>query len=172
MRSVCRTVRRLFDTRRTAPGAASLPAARSATVAAALATALAAALLVAAPAARAQSTADTPASADAVAATVADPQVESQVQTGAYAATDDDWLAGDAKARPARALADAGQLDDQTLSRQRGGAVGMVMVAATPQLLRGNGVTLWDEIAPPVPLPIPVDASQAAQGNIASYTRR
>ncbi|ABE31919.1 hypothetical protein DR64_3190 [Paraburkholderia xenovorans LB400] len=67
-------------------------------------------------------------------------------------------------------------LDDQALSRQRGGAVGMVMVAATPQLMRGNGgggsVTLWDEIAPPPPLPIPVDAARAAQGNVASYQRK
>ncbi|MFM0038158.1 hypothetical protein [Paraburkholderia strydomiana] len=58
-------------------------------------------------------------------------------------------------------------LDDQMLSRQRGGAAGMVMVAATPQLLRGNSggrVTLWDEIAPPLPLPIPVDA--APQGAV------
>lgn len=67
-------------------------------------------------------------------------------------------------------------LDDQVLARQRGGAVGMVMVAATPQLMRGNGggagVTLWDEIAPPSPLPIPVDAARAAQGNAASYQRK
>ena len=70
-------------------------------------------------------------------------------------------------------MAGARALDDQTLSRQRGGAVGMVMVAATPQLMRGgNSVTLWDEIAPPAPLPVPVDSSQAAQGNIASYTRK
>ena len=71
------------------------------------------------------------------------------------------------------AFAGIGSLDDQTLSRQRGGAVGMVMVAATPQLMRGNNnVTLWDEIAPPAPLPIPVDATQNAQGNVASYTRK
>ena len=67
-------------------------------------------------------------------------------------------------------------LDDQMLSRQRGGAVGMVMVAATPQLMRGNSggssVTLWDEIAPPSPLPIPIDAARAAQGNVASYQRK
>jgi hypothetical protein len=70
-------------------------------------------------------------------------------------------------------MAGAHALDDQTLSYQRGGAVGMLMVAATPQLMRGgNSVTLWDEIAPPAPLPIPVDSSQAAQGNIASYTRK
>lgn len=108
---------------------------------------LAAALFAAAPAARAQS-AD-----DASAAT------ETAAGAGAFRG----WLA----------TGDAGQIDDQTLSHQRGGAVGMVMVAATPALMRGNGVTLWDEIAPPAPLPAPVDAAQqAAQGNIASYTRR
>jgi hypothetical protein len=64
-------------------------------------------------------------------------------------------------------------LDDQMLSRQRGGRAGMVMVAATPELMRGgNTVTLWDEIAPPGPLPVPVDAERAAQGNIVSYTRK
>lgn len=68
-------------------------------------------------------------------------------------------------------------LDDQVLSRQRGGVVGMVMVAATPQLMRGNAgsgnnVTLWDEIAPPSPLPIPIDAARAAQGNVANYQRK
>jgi hypothetical protein len=65
-------------------------------------------------------------------------------------------------------------LDDQVLSRQRGGKVGMVMVAATPQLMQGsNSVTLWDEIAPPAPVPaIPVDASHSTQENVASYTRR
>lgn len=70
-------------------------------------------------------------------------------------------------------IAGVGSIDDQTLSHQRGGAIGMLMVAATPQLMRGgNSVTLWDEIAPPAPLPIPVDSGQAAQGNIASYTRK
>ncbi|WP_233802651.1 hypothetical protein [Paraburkholderia sp. HP33-1] len=65
-------------------------------------------------------------------------------------------------------------LDDQILSRQRGGAVGLLMVAATPQLMQGGGnqVTLWDEIAPPSPLPVPVDAARAAQGNVATYQRK
>ena len=63
-------------------------------------------------------------------------------------------------------------LDDQMLSRQRGGAAGMVMVAATPQLTRGSSVTLWDEIAPPSPLPVPIDAARAAQGNVANYQRK
>ncbi len=62
------------------------------------------------------------------------------------------------------------------LSQQRGGFSGMLMVAATPQLMRsagngGNGVTLWDEIAPPSPLPIPVDAARSAQGNVTTYQR-
>lgn len=63
-------------------------------------------------------------------------------------------------------------LDDQVLARQRGGAAGMVMVAATPQLMRGAAVTLWDEIAPPSPLPIPIDAARTAQGNVANYQRK
>jgi hypothetical protein len=65
-------------------------------------------------------------------------------------------------------------LDDQVLSQQRGGREGMVMVAATPQLMKGgNAVTLWDEIAPPAaPLPVPVDSGRAAQGNVASYSRQ
>ena len=88
---------------------------------------------------------------------------------GTGASTDNSTFADDTVVAGAGARA----LDDQTLSRQRGGAVGMLMVAATPQLMRGGGsVTLWDEIAPPAPLPIPVDSSQAAQGNIASYTRK
>ncbi|ACC69975.1 hypothetical protein PPMP20_21240 [Paraburkholderia phymatum] len=60
-------------------------------------------------------------------------------------------------------------LDDQMLSRQRGGAADMVMVAAPPQLMHGSSVTLWDEIAPPSPLPVPIDA---AQGNVANYQRK
>ncbi|CAB3797517.1 hypothetical protein [Paraburkholderia fynbosensis] len=66
-------------------------------------------------------------------------------------------------------------LDDRMLSRQRGGAVGMVMVAATPQLLRvnsGGRVTLWDEIAPPSPLPIPVGAARSARGDVATFRRK
>jgi len=67
-------------------------------------------------------------------------------------------------------------LDDQALSRQRGGFGGMFMVAATPQLMGGlnsggNGVTLWDEIAPPSQVPVPVDVARSAQGNVTSYQR-
>jgi hypothetical protein len=67
-------------------------------------------------------------------------------------------------------------LDDQALSSQRGGFSGMLMVAATPQMMRsfnsgGNRVTLWDEIAPPSQLPVPVDVARSAQGNVTSYQR-
>jgi hypothetical protein len=92
-------------------------------------------------------------------------------------ATEIRQLAGNVLSIPADAAAvNDISLDDQMLSRQRGGAVGMLMVAATPQLMRGNGgnsnVTLWDEIAPPSPMPIPVDAARAAQGNVANYQRK
>jgi len=89
------------------------------------------------------------------------PPTQSALAAAPAPATDDTMLAG---ARP---------LDDETLSQQRGGAIGMLMVAGTAQLLHGGAsVTLWDEIAPPTPLPIPVDNSQSAQGNVASYTRK
>ncbi|NUY30474.1 hypothetical protein F0160_08075 [Paraburkholderia sp. JPY303] len=91
------------------------------------------------------------------------------------AAEDDSQLAANASnpAADAASMNDI-SLDDQVLSRQRGGAVGMLMVAATPQLMQsgGNQVTLWDEIAPPSPLPVPVDAARAAQGNVATYQRK
>lgn len=121
-------------------------------------------------------------------ATVAAPATDSGMQpatldTSASATQDNGTSGSNLSAAPLAAdpgpagdepvIAGVGSIDDQTLSHQRGGAVGMLMVAATPQLMRGgNSVTLWDEIAPPAPLPIPVDSGQAAQGNIASYTRK
>ena len=63
-------------------------------------------------------------------------------------------------------------LDDRILSRQRGSATGMVRIATTPQLMPRASVTLWDEIAPPSPLPVPIDAARAAQGNVANYQRK
>ncbi|CAD6525254.1 hypothetical protein LMG27952_01856 [Paraburkholderia hiiakae] len=156
-----------------------------------------AALLVLSPAARAQALDDAPAAPNTVVSVAnAAPDVVPATPAALVPATlvmsapaDDASATGtdstSATAASAQAPADPvasgndgafagiGSLDDQTLSRQRGGAVGMVMVAATPQLMRGNNnVTLWDEIAPPAPLPIPVDATQNAQGNIASYTRK
>ncbi|MFM0213621.1 hypothetical protein PQQ96_40255 [Paraburkholderia sediminicola] len=82
-------------------------------------------------------------------------------------------LAGNALSIPADAASVADLvLDDQALSRQRGGFSGMLMVSATPQLMHGgNGVTLWDEIAPPSQLPVPVDVARSAQGNVTSYQR-
>ncbi len=84
---------------------------------------------------------------------------------------------GDLKASPAPSSHDVATendftLDDQMLSRQRGGATGMLMVATTPRLAHGGSVTLWDEIAPPAPLPVPVDASRPVQGNVAALTRK
>ncbi|MGF6604162.1 hypothetical protein P3T23_008917 [Paraburkholderia sp. GAS448] len=63
-------------------------------------------------------------------------------------------------------------LDDQVLSTQVGGSSSMLMVAATPELMKGGAVTLWDEIAPPLPLPAPAGVAQSAQGNVASYQRK
>jgi hypothetical protein len=91
------------------------------------------------------------------------------------ATSEPDALASNTSDEPINAASMNGiALDDQVLSRQRGGALGMVMVAATPDLVRGNGnrVTLWDEIAPPAPLPVPVDAARAAQSNAVTYQRR
>ncbi|MCC8395022.1 hypothetical protein LJ656_20740 [Paraburkholderia sp. MMS20-SJTR3] len=100
----------------------------------------------------------------------------SNLPSAPVAATDDTSLLAALTPSPAVDAATVNDisLDDQVLSRQRGGAVGMVMVAATPQLRHGSGnqVTLWDEIAPPSPLPVPLDAARAAQGNVATYQRK
>ena len=116
------------------------------------------------------------ASATPAAATAPDTAVSDAADTANTAASASD-LAGDALSIPADAVAANDLvLDDQALSQQRGGFSGMLMVAATPQLMRsssngGNGVTLWDEIAPPSPLPIPVDVARSAQGNVTTYQR-
>ena len=116
------------------------------------------------------------ASTTPAAATPPDTAVSDAADTANTAASVSD-LAGDALSIPADAVAvNNPVLDDQVLSQQRGGFSGMLMVAATPQLMRGNagggnGVTLWDEIAPPSPLPIPVDVARSAQGNVTTYQR-
>jgi len=137
--------------------------------------------------------ANTPNSADAGSATLASTTPAAAASPDATA-VESSQLAGDVLSIPADAASvNDISLDDQVLSRQRGGAVGMVMVATTTQLMRGDSsgsgsgsggsssssssssghsVTLWDEIAPPSPLPIPVDAARAAQGNVASYQRK
>jgi hypothetical protein len=109
------------------------------------------------------------------AATAPDTAVSDSVDAANATAPVSD-LAGNVLSIPADALAAADPvLDDQALSQQRGGFGGLFMVAATPQLMRtsnrGNGVTLWDEIAPPSQLPIPVDVARSAQGNLTTYQR-
>lgn len=64
-------------------------------------------------------------------------------------------------------------LDDRVLAKQRGTGLGLMTVAASAQSLRGGtSVTLWDEIAPPTPVPVPVDTSHVAQSNAVSYFRK
>ncbi len=64
-------------------------------------------------------------------------------------------------------------LDDRVLAKQRGTGLGLMTVAASAQSLRsGSSVTLWDEIAPPAPAPVPVDTSHVAQSNAVSYFRK
>ncbi|CAB3643960.1 hypothetical protein LMG27174_00661 [Paraburkholderia rhynchosiae] len=62
-------------------------------------------------------------------------------------------------------------LCDQAIARRGGSAFGLVMMATPPRLTRARTatVTLWDEIAPPLPLPAPVDAAHAMQGGVVSY---
>ncbi|RKF47404.1 hypothetical protein [Paraburkholderia fungorum] len=103
--------------------------------------------------------------------------VDNKVASTNDSATSRSDLAGNALSIPAdTASVNNLVLDDQALSSQRGGFSGMLMVAATPQMMRsfnsgGNGVTLWDEIAPPSQLPVPVDVARSAQGNVTSYQR-
>ncbi|MFL9863918.1 hypothetical protein PQR67_07050 [Paraburkholderia fungorum] len=103
--------------------------------------------------------------------------IDNKVADTNDSATSRSDLTGNALSIPAEAASVTNLvLDDQALSSQRGGFSGMLMVAATPQMMRnfnsgGNGVTLWDEIAPPSQLPVPVDVARSAQGNVTSYQR-
>jgi len=64
-------------------------------------------------------------------------------------------------------------LDDRVLASQRGTGLGLMTVAASAQSLANTSfVTLWDEIAPPSPVPVPVDTSHVAQSNAVSYFRK
>lgn len=64
-------------------------------------------------------------------------------------------------------------LDDHVLARQRGTGLGLMTVAVSGPMLHGShSVTLWDEITPPSPVPVPADAAQMAQGNAVSYFRK
>ncbi len=68
---------------------------------------------------------------------------------------------------------DTAALDDRVLANQRGTGLGLMTVAAAAQA-GGNAhsVTLWDEIAPPAPAPIPADTAHVAQSNAVSYFRK
>lgn len=71
------------------------------------------------------------------------------------------------------AITGATALDDQVLARQRGTGLGLVTIAASAQPLRGaHTVTLWDEIAPPAPAPVPADTTHVAQNNAVTYFRK
>lgn len=92
-----------------------------------------------------------------------DAQGQEQAQSSDISATTND----EASAGAATAL------DDQVLASQRGTGVGLITVAASAQTLAGgSSVTLWDEIAPPAPVPVPVDTSHVAQSNSVSYFRK
>lgn len=70
-------------------------------------------------------------------------------------------------------IAGATALDDRVLARQRGTGPGLMTVAASTQALQaGHSVTLWDEIAPPAPVPVPADSAHSAQSNAVSYFRQ
>ncbi|WP_231748322.1 hypothetical protein [Burkholderia sp. ABCPW 14] len=64
-------------------------------------------------------------------------------------------------------------VDAGVFARQRERMAAPVPVATpTPLFDHSSAVTLWDEIGPPTPLPVPSDAQRMVQGNDASYTRR
>lgn len=70
-------------------------------------------------------------------------------------------------------MAGATALDDHVLARQRGTGPGLMTVAASTQALSSaHSVTLWDEIAPPAPVPVPADSAHSAQSNAVSYFRQ
>lgn len=69
-------------------------------------------------------------------------------------------------------IAGATALDDRVLARQRGTGPGLMTVAASMQGLHSSQVTLWDEIAPPAPVPVPADSAHPAQSNAVSYFRQ
>ena len=78
----------------------------------------------------------------------------------------------DASADAQAPIAGATPLDDRVLARQRGTGPGLMTVAASMQGLRSAQVTLWDEIAPPAPVPVPADSAHPAQSNAVSYFRQ
>ncbi|AJX33769.1 hypothetical protein [Burkholderia oklahomensis] len=64
-------------------------------------------------------------------------------------------------------------VDAGVFARQREHVAAPVPVATpTPLFDRGAAVTLWDEIGPPTPLPVPSDAQRTIRSDGASYTRQ
>jgi hypothetical protein len=72
------------------------------------------------------------------------------------------WLARDPLSARADAFVNDFSLDDRAELRQCRSTVSRVIVPVTPQSMRARNarVTLWDEIAPPSPLPMPVQAAR------------
>lgn len=71
------------------------------------------------------------------------------------------------------AVNDTVALDDRMLASQRGTGLGLMTVAAAAQTgSNAHSVTLWDEIAPPAPAPLPADTAHVAQSNAVSYFRK
>jgi len=67
----------------------------------------------------------------------------------------------------------AAPIDDGALAHQRGTGPGLMTVGAPMLALHGApSVTLWDEIAPPAPVPVPADSAHVAQSNTVSYFRQ
>lgn len=59
--------------------------------------------------------------------------------------------------------------ENRTASPTRAASSGMAMKTSSSTSAGGDPqVTLWDEIAPPAPRPVPVDNARAAQGHLAS----
>ncbi|AYX28957.1 lipoprotein [Burkholderia pseudomallei] len=64
------------------------------------------------------------------------------------------------------------RVDDGAFARQRDHAPMPVPVATPRPLVDGTAVTLWDEIGPPAPMPVPTDARHTVRGDGANYTRQ
>jgi hypothetical protein len=75
------------------------------------------------------------------------------------------WLPRDPLSARADAFVNHFSLDDRVGSPQCGWTVGRLMVPVPPQPMRGRSgrVTLWDEIAPPLPMPMPMPVQAAAR---------
>ena len=80
---------------------------------------------------------------------------------------------GDARTGDELLVAGAAAIDDGALALARGTGPGLMAVGAPMLALHGApSVTLWDEIAPPAPVPVPADSAHVAQSNTVSYFRQ